>query len=54
MIGSLPNVSRMRMRERDLHSKFELDWPIIAEVIPFVNFWLVGRLVGPVCLHGFF
>ena len=30
--------SRMRMRERDLHTKFQLDRPEIAEVIPFFHF----------------
>ena len=30
--------SRMRMRERDLHTKFQLDRPEIAEVISFFYF----------------
>ena len=45
--------SRMWTRERDQHTKFQLDRPIIAAVIPFFLF-LVGRLVGPVCTHRFF
>ena len=36
--------SRMRMHERDLHTKFQLNHPNIAEVIPCFHFWWVGRL----------
>ena len=42
----------MRVRKIDLHTKFQLGWPKIALVIPFFHF-LVGGLVGPVCMNGF-
>ena len=32
------SYSHMRMRERDLHTKFQLDRPEIAEVISFFYF----------------
>ena len=42
--------SHMRMRERNLHTKFELNRPKFAEVITGFQFWPVG----PVCMHRFF
>ena len=34
----------------DLHTNFLLDWPKIAEVIPFFHFWLVGWLGRSACM----
>ena len=38
--------SRMRMHERNLHTKFQLNQPKIVEVVPRFHFWSVGWLVG--------
>ena len=46
----IKRYSRIWMRERNLHTKFQLNRPNIAEVILCFHFWLVGWLGRSACM----